>query len=94
MYLDANLQRLYFTNDLCLILMKKKILLNRNIFDKIIEIRVSSTILTSNFLLCFTGRKAETEKCNNNPVICKRIQRQKTSSKYLFIYLERCETIC
>lgn len=58
-----------------------------------VEIRVSSTMLISVFFLCFTGRKAEAEKCNNNPVICKRVQRQKTSSMYLFIYLERCKTV-
>lgn len=41
----------------------------------------------------FTGRKAEAEKCNNNPVFCKRVQRQKASSKYLFMCLERCKTV-
>lgn len=45
------------------------------------------------FLFLFSGRKAEAEKCNNNPVICKGVQRQKTSSKYSFIYWERCKTV-
>lgn len=49
------------------------------------EIRVSPMVLILVFLLCFTGRKAEAEKCNNNPVVCKRVQRQKTSSQYLVI---------
>lgn len=50
-----------------------------------VEIRVSAMVLISFFLLCFAGRKTEAEKCNNNPVLCKRVQRQKTSSQYLVI---------